>query len=215
MSEELTQQLEKQFVDLAKESWLIDQMFFWNDCIDEMMIGYVITSSLDKGYTLLEITNDSCQNAYSTDLNTKMDTTKSHLKSSVACHYLIFENNSDKTRLIYKLERIARDIFETKVFGQLSRITIGYGEKYNNARQVQEAIDKEFDEIYINPIEPGIITLHPDEKSGYVYAQVSMILNISRYDKYDQPGKIDLNKLDYDIASILYSLKNYLDEIMV
>lgn len=205
MSCEVSEQLEKQFLDLARESWKTHQMFFWNSCVDEIIIGYVVTTTINKGYTLLEILNEENKSSDNKDYTLSMLSTNSH--------YLLFENNNDKSRLIYKLERIARDLFESKHFGQLSRITIGYGEKSDNVAKICSIIDKEYDENIPLPVDPGVIKIVPDEKNGYFYAQVSLIFNISKYNKDDQMANIDMSKIDYDIASILYSLKKYLDAI--
>ena len=92
----------------------------------------------------------------------------------------------------------------------LAKITIGYGEKSSQFAQVLETLKQELKTAFVDTSEPGIITFDAEISAGYVYATVSIILNIAEYNKSDQVGDIDYDKLNYHIESVVHSLKKYL-----
>jgi hypothetical protein len=212
MTTEMTEKLEAEFVSLVKQSWKTHQIYYWNDCVDEILIGAVINASLEKEYLLIDIASEQPY-AYAAAVSTtqtqpEMGVSRGGLP--INSHFLRFENPKDNSRLIYKLDRITTDLAETKVLGQLANVTIGYGEKAKNFTQTMDILKQELKTSFVDTSEPGIITFDADMNSGYVYAQVSIIINISDYNVENQLGNIDYDKLNYHIEAVVHSLKKYL-----
>lgn len=210
MSLDLSEKLESEFVDLVKQSWKVHQLYSWNNAVDEILIGAVITTNLEKGYNLIDIKSvDPFYSAAATP-SSGAETPSPGYKQPINSHFLRFENSADASRLIYNLERITQNLVETKVMGQLCNITVGYGEKSANFGKMLETLKQELKSTFIDTSEPGIVTFDADMSSGYIYAQVSIILNIADYNKDNQVTNIDYDKLNGHIEAIVHSLKKYL-----
>ncbi|MEW5822461.1 MAG: hypothetical protein AB1782_19865 [Cyanobacteriota bacterium] len=207
MAIELSEKLEAEFVSLVENSWKIYRKYSWNNSVDEILIGAVIRSSLDKGYLLIDLKSEAPY-YYSTAAG--YDPSVSGYKQPINKHFLRFENPNDGSRLIYELERITQDLTETTVLGQLSRITIGYGEKSSKFSQVIETLKQEWKTTFVDVTEPGIISFDAEIAAGYIYSTVTIILNIAEYNKENIIGNIDYEKLDYHIEAVVHSLKKYL-----
>lgn len=211
MSTELSEKLEAEFVSLVEKSWKTYQIYAWNNSIDEILIGAVIRSNLDKGYLLIDL-NSQMPYHYVGDVVNAMeaDPSASAFKVPINKHFLRFEHPTDNSRLIYELERITTELTETRVLGQLARVTIGYGEKSANIARVLDTIKQEMKTAFVDKSEPGIITFDAEVSAGYIYATVTLIMNIADYNKDNKIGNIDYEKLDYHIEATVHSLKKYL-----
>lgn len=207
MTTELTEKLEAEFVSLVQNSWKSYQMYAWNNSVDEILIGAVIKSSLDNGYLLIDL-NSAQPYSYSTQMDT--DPTAQSYRQPINKHFLRFEEPKGKTRLIFELERITDELAETRVLGQLAKVTIGYGEKTSKIAQVWDTVKQELKTALIDASEPGIITFDAEVSAGYIYSKVSIIINIADYNKENKIGNIDYEKLDYHIEAVVHSLKKYL-----
>ncbi len=207
MATELTEKLEAQFVSLVENSWKIHQQYFWNNSVDEILIGAVIRQNLDDGYLLIDLKSERPYNYYAAQQG---DPTANVYMQPINKHYLRFENSKDKSRIIYELDRITTDLTDSRVLGQLSKITIAYGEKTSKGTQIWDTMKQEFKTALIDTSEPGIITFDVELKAGYVYASVSIILDINEYNKDKMIGNIDYDKLDCHIESVVHSLKKAL-----
>jgi hypothetical protein len=216
MSTQLSEKLEAEFVSLVKQSWKTHQIYFWNNSVDEILIGAVINASLEKGYLLIDIASERpYPYSAATTSTTGASTTGAPPTGPISAipinaHFLRFESPKDNSRLIYQLERITTDLAETKVLGQLARVTIGYGEKASNFSQTLDILKQELKSTFVDTSEPGIITFDANMSSGYVYAQVTIIINIADYNLEDKISHIDYDKLNYHIEAVVHSLKKYL-----
>ncbi len=177
--------LEKRFVYLVSNSWKRYDEIYRNKHLDEVLIGAVITSNVDEGYSLIDLN--------STGVN----------------HYLRFENLSDRTRLIFSLNNMSEDIVYAKVLGHLAKVTIGYGEKVNNIGHLWQTLKAEMKSSFITTDEPGIITCDADMMGGYIYAQVPLIMDLDKY-LQKEGYNVDVKTLQYDIFATVHSLKKYL-----
>lgn len=211
MTQETTERLETEFVSLVKKSWQIHEVYFWNNSIDEVLIGAVINASLEKGYLLIDIKSEH-PFSYATEgqLTVGSESDATGCVAPINSHFLRFENPQDSSRLLYELNRITTSLSEAKTLGQLARITLGYGEKAKDFGKVFQVLKQEFKSSFVDTTEPGIIMFDADELSGYIYAKVTVIVNIAEYNKDNQTGNIDYDKLNCHIESIIHSLKKYL-----
>ena len=167
-----------------ESSWDYLQEHRFAGHIDEVFLGAVITSTLDAGYSLIDLSSDG-QN-----------------------HYLRFENLRDNSRVVVRLRHLTGDLAAAKVLGQKASAVIGYGEKMSNASTVVQALKQELKSGFMASSEPGSISVDGDLTSGYVYAQVDLYLEI---DKYVQPDyTTDHALLAEHLASCVHALRKYL-----
>ncbi|MEM8996739.1 MAG: DUF4339 domain-containing protein [Acidobacteriota bacterium] len=172
------------FSSLVEESWDYLQEHRFASHIDEVFLGAVITSTLDAGYSLIDLSSDG------------------------ANHYLRFENLADGSRVIVRLRHLTGDLAAAKVLGQKASAVVGYGEKMPNASTVVSALKAELKSGFMGSSEPGSIAVDGDLASGYVYAQVDLFLRI---DDYIQPDyATDHAKLAEHLASCVHALRKYL-----
>ena len=207
MTTELTEKLEAEFVSLVENSWKIHQQYYWNNSVDEILIGAVIRQNLDNGYLLIDLKSERPYNYYASQ---GADPSANSYIQPINKHYLRFENSKDKSRLVYELDRITTDLTDSRVLGQLSRITIAYGEKTSKGDQIWQTMKQELKTTLIDTSEPGIITFDVELKAGYVYASVSIILDINEYNKDKMIGNIDYDKLGSHMEAVIHSLKKAL-----
>jgi len=172
------------FGEQVKKSWdyLYDHSFAGH--IDEVLVGAVITSTLDAGGSLIDLTSDGSN------------------------HYLRFEDMSDGSRLIFRLNHLTSALQTARVLGQRASVIIGYGEKVSNIAKVMNAVRAEMQSGYIRNAEPGTITVDGDLKSGYVYVQVDLFWTLSDYIKPDY--SIDHARLTTHIHACKHALRKYL-----
>jgi hypothetical protein len=177
-------EMDRRFGQLIKSSW---NFYYANEFarhVDEAFIGAVITSTLDNGYSLIDLNSDGSN------------------------HFLRFQQMQEGTRILYQLRHLAHSPTEAKVLGHISSVTVGYGERSSNVGRLWSALKSEFKSGYIQSAEPGTITIDADVESGYMYAQVDMFWNISDYvtDEY----VTDFPKLTEHIAVSINALRKYL-----
>jgi hypothetical protein len=171
------------FSQLVKSSWnhLAEQRFAQH--IDEVFLGAVITSTLDNGYSLID------------------------LKSDGTHHLLRFEDLKSGARLLFRLTHLTGSLAVAKVLGQRASVVVGYGERVQNVARVFSAIQAEMKSSYLSP-EPGTITVDGDLNSGYVYCQVDLLLDIEAYVGRDYA--IDHAALSSHVGATTHALRKYL-----
>jgi hypothetical protein len=177
-------EMDRCFGQLIKTSWDYYHANEFAHHVDEAFIGAVITSTLDNGYSLIDLNSDGSN------------------------HFLRFQQMQDGTRILYQLRHLVHSPAEAKVLGHISSVTIGYGERSSNVGRLWNALKAEFKSGYIQTAEPGTITIDADVESGYIFAQVDMFWNISEYvtDHYET----DFPKLTEHIAVSINALRKYL-----
>lgn len=172
------------FARLIKGSWDYYHANLFAEHVDEVFIGAVISSTLDNGYSLIDIASDGAR------------------------HYLRFENLQDRTRVIYQLRHLATDVAAAKVLGHMAGVVVGYGERVGNLGRIWGAVKAEYKSGYLHSAEPGTITVDADLESGYIYAQVDMFWNISDYVANDY--MTDSRRLTQHIGACVHALRKYL-----
>lgn len=177
-------QLDAVFGKLIDKSWAYLDEYNFASRIDEIFLGAVITSTLDEGFNLIDLTSDG-QN-----------------------HFLRLENFDDNSRTLFRLNHFTGDLVSSNVIGQKARVMIGYGERVPNVSTVLSALKAEIKSgLFVNA-EPGSIVVDADVISGYIYCQVDMFWSldeiISR--NYD----IDYDTLKEWIRASTNALRKYL-----
>ncbi|MCS6884343.1 MAG: hypothetical protein RMM17_08845 [Acidobacteriota bacterium] len=183
MSEKL-EQLDQVFVGLVKKSWQYHNEVIRNTYLDDMLVGAVIASTVEIGYSLIDLNSDG-QN-----------------------HYLRFEHLPTKVRVIFRLKNLAEDLLTAKVLGRHAQVIIGYGIMTPNFSSIWQTLKAEIKSSFLDTSEPGIITCDADITAGYIYAQVTLILNLDDYFKAN--FQIDQTLLQQHIQATLHSLEKYL-----
>ncbi len=176
--------MDRGFAQLITASWDYYHANLFAKHVDEVFIGAVITSTLDNGYSLIDLNSDGSN------------------------HFLRFQQMQEGSRVIYQLRHLAHSPAEAKVLGHIASVTIGYGERSANAGRLWNALKAEFKSGYIQSAEPGTITIDADMESGYIYGQVDMYWNISDY--VDAHYQANLAKLTEHIAVTINALRKFL-----
>ena len=177
-------EMDRRFGQLIKTSWDYYNASQFARHVDEVFIGAMITGTLDNGYSLIDLNSDGSN------------------------HYLRFQQMQHGARLLYQLRHLAHSPADAKILGHIASVTIGYGERSGNVGRLLNTLQAEFKSGYIKSAEPGTITIDADMGSGYIYAQVEMIWNISDYitDHYEA----DYSKLVEHVSVSVNALRKYL-----
>jgi hypothetical protein len=177
-------ELDAVFVGMVRDSWawLAQQRFAGH--IDEVFLGAIITSTLDTGYVLIDLTSDG-----------------SH-------HFLRFENLADQSRLLVRLTHLTPSLAVSKVLGQRASVVIGYGERVGNFTKIFSAIQAEMKSSFLREADPGTITVDGDMNTGYVYCNVDLYLDIDTYVASNYA--IDYARLATHVAGVTHALRKYL-----
>lgn len=176
--------LDAVFGGLVKDSWrwLADQRFAGH--VDEVFLGAVITSTLDTGYSLIDLTSDGTH------------------------HFLRFENLTDRSRILFRLTHLTPSLAVSKVLGQRASAVIGYGERVGNLAKIWSAIQAEMKSSLLREADPGTITVDGDVQSGYVYCNVDLYLDVDAYVSRDY--RVDHALLSKHVAGTVHALRKYL-----
>jgi hypothetical protein len=178
------EEMDAVFVDLIKESWKYLQSMEFANQLDEVFIGAVITSTLENGYSLIDLTSDGSN------------------------HFLRFENLQDNSRIIYRLHHLTSGLLASRVLGHQASVVIGYGERVKDFGRVWGALRAEWKSGYIQSAEPGTVTVDADLTAGYIYVQVDMFWNLQNYIAEDYA--INYPLLTKHIGASVHALRKYL-----
>ncbi len=176
--------LDAVFGDLIEQSWRHFRAHAFASHVDEVFLGAVITSTLDRGYALIDITSDGTH------------------------HYLRFEDMEDHSRVIYRLTHLTADLTQSKVQGHQAKVIVGYGERMKNFTKVWKALQAEWKSGYLRSAEPGTITVDGDMQSSYIYVQIDMFWKLDDYIGEDYA--IDYDELGDHVHATVHALRKYL-----
>lgn len=175
---------EKTFVDLVKYSWQKYNETFYNQKIDDVLLGAVVANMVEDGFSLIDLNSDGVN------------------------HHLRFENLATRERLVFKLRHLSEDLTVAKVQGHLGDVTVGYGQRTDDIATVWSTFKSEMKSMFMQTAEPGIITFDADLTGGYIYAQIGLILDLDRYVARDLA--VNLQLFDEHMEAVIHSLKKYL-----
>ncbi len=184
---EASEESEAIFEQLVQDSWDRYQSRERATEVDEVLVGAVITATLENGYSLIDLDSDG-QN-----------------------HYLRFENLDSGDRTIFELDHRAESLTTAEIIGHEASVTIGYGERVSDFNSVWNALKQEMQGGYIMQPDPGVITVDGDMSSQYIYVQVRMLWNIEDYLEHDDPYQIRYKKMTRDIGATVDVLREYLE----
>lgn len=180
----MSEELDNIFVGLVKESWAHYNETLMNTQMDELLVGAVIASAVEQGYSLIDLNSDGVS------------------------HYLRFEYLQTRQRMIFQLQNLSEDLVMAKVLGRRARVVIGYGEYIQNVSSIWSALRSEFKSGFLDATEPGVITTDADLATGYIYVQVPLILSLDQY--FGQEYQVNNALLQQHIHATVNALSKYL-----
>jgi len=177
-------QLDGVFAGLVQESWRYHNLVDNTLRIDDLLVGALITVTLDAGHVLIDLTSDGTN------------------------HFLRFEELDERARVTMALTHLTRDVTMAKAVGQRASLVVGYGEPMKSFGRVMDAIRKETKSGYLGRADPGIVTFDADSESQYVYAQIDLYLDVDAYvsDQLD----IDYALLAGHVSATTHALRKFL-----
>lgn len=178
--------LDSIFVALVKDSWKRYRKREVSQDVDEVVLGAVITATLDNGYALID------------------------LASTGTDHHLRFEELSTGNRIIFKLHHHAESLLTSQVLGHEASVTIGFGQRVQEFQRVWSAVKQEMKGGYITQPDPGIILVDGDISSQYIYVEVGLLWDINDYLDPEDPYKANYPKLTRDVGATIHALRKYL-----
>ena len=175
---------EHTFGKLVQASWSYYNAHKYASHVDEVFLGAIITSVLDTGYALIDLSSDGTH------------------------HYVRFQNLKDNARILVRLTHLTGDLTKAKVQGHRASVIIGYGERMDDVARIFQALKAEVKSGYIQSPEPGTITVDGDMGTGYVYVSVDLYLCV---DDYVEPSyRIKYDVLKDHLGSTTHALRKYL-----
>lgn len=179
------EELDGVFAGLVETSWRHHRLLEDTRRMDDVLVGALITATLDTGRALLDITSDGTN------------------------HFLRFEDPNDRSRVSMAVTHLTRDVTTAKAIGQRAAVTVAYGEAITRFGQVVDAMRKQAKSGYVKTAEPGIVTFDKDDVSKYLYAQIDLYLEI---DEYISPAfEVDYEKLTRAVAACVHALRKFLE----
>ncbi len=176
--------LDSVFAGLVESSWKYHHLIEDTQRYDEVLVGGLITATLDTGRALLDITSDGTN------------------------HFLRFEDPNDRSRVSMAITHLTRDITTAKAVGQRAAVTVAYGEAITRFGQVIEAMRKQAKSGYVRSAEPGIVTFDKEDESKYLYAQIDLYLDIDDY--ISATFEVDYDKLTTAVGACVHALRKFL-----
>lgn len=177
-------ELDKVFGDLVRGSWKYHNLVADTSRVDDVLLGALITATLDTGRVLIDLTSDGTN------------------------HFLRFEDPTDRDRITMAVTHLSRDVTTAKAVGQRASLVVGYGEMIRSFGKVWSAMRQEAKSGYLGRAEPGIVTFDADTESQYLYAQIDLYLDIDEY--IDDELQPDYDKLGKMVAATANALRKFL-----
>lgn len=207
MSGMTDQELDDEFIGLVGRSWEMYKETEFASSIDEATLGGVITAMVDCGFVLIDLNTASpWATAAATSTTTTTDVGST---ATSAYHVLRFEEPATHARVTVSLQHLTPDPAAAKLIGHRASAIIGYGERVPNFNKVGQAVRQEVQSSFIAAPEPGTVTFDADISSGYVYAQIDLLLELERY--IDEHLAVDHELLRRHLASVVYTMKTFIN----
>lgn len=181
----MSEETERVFVSLVEASWKAYNETVQNTHMDELLVGAVVASTVEQGYSLIDLTSDGVN------------------------HYLRFEHIPSRQRIIFRLSNLSEDLVTAKVLGRRARVVVGYGQMVQNVGALWQMFKAEVKSGFIDQNEPGIITCDADIETGYLYVQVPLILDLDAY--FGANYEVNNALLQQHVGATVTSLAKYLN----
>lgn len=102
---------------------------------------------------------------------------------------------------------LAEDPVQAAALGRLIQVTVAYGQRVRELSRLASTLKQEMkSSMMANADEPGVITFDADMSSGFVYAQVNLLLNLDDY----FTGLNQTTPISRDLYAAVHSLSRYL-----
>lgn len=176
--------LDAVFAGLVQESWHYHHLVENTLRVDDLLVGALITVTLDAGNVLIDLTSDGTN------------------------HFLRFEDPEDRARVTMALTHLTRDVTMAKAVGQRASLVVGYGEPMKSFGRVMDALRKETKSGYVTTAEPGVVTFDADSESQYVYAQISLYLDVDQY--VGEELEVEYALLAGHVTATIHALRKFL-----
>lgn len=176
--------LEDIFGTLVEQSWDFHHQHNFASHIDEVVVGAIITSFLESGRSLIDLTSDGTH------------------------HYMRFDKLKDQSQIIVRLTHLTGDLTTATVQGHRVSVVVGYGERIRNFKKIWQALKAEYKSGLISRDAPGSISVDGDLASQYVYVQVRLYLKID--DCIDHEYDIHYGRLGEHLGAAVHALRKYL-----
>lgn len=121
------------------------------------------------------------------------------LHSDDSDHHLRLERADEGTRLVLRLTRLE---------GRQASFIVGYGERVANLAALWPSFAPEAKSLHSPHWEPGVISFDADLQAGYLYAQISLVLDLDRY--LGDDFTVDLALFDSHGRELVDCLRRYL-----
>lgn len=176
------------FTGLLEASWQRHAAMVWNAQSDDVLLGGIIASAVASGWSLIDLSSDSAQ------------------------HLARFDHQEHGTRLLVEIESITEELELARVLGRLARTTIGFGRRVNDVDTVMSAMKSDLKSGFMSHDEPGAVTIDGHVGSGFVYAQVALLLDLNDYLCPDRT--INYPMLQSHLGATTASLDRYLSALL-
>ncbi|UDY35351.1 DUF4339 domain-containing protein [Dermatobacter hominis] len=197
------QELDDEFIGLVGRSWEMYKETEFASSIDEATLGGVITALVDCGFVLIDL--ETAGATYGTTTTTS--TGGVDVGSIAGGHQLRFEEPETQSRVTVALQHLTPDVASANVVGHRATAVVGYGQRVPDFQKVGQALRQEVQSGMILSPEPGTVTFDADLSSGYVYAQIDLLLELERYVSEDL--SVDHDLLRRHLASVVYTMKTF------
>lgn len=210
MSGMTDQELDDEFVGLVGRSWELYKETELATSIDEVALGGIITAMVDCGFVLIDLeTAGALATAVAATATTQTGTAPAAQSDTVGAedHQLRFEEPSTGARVLVAMQHLTPDAGTAKLVGHRAQLVVGYGERVPNFSQVGQALRQEVSSSFIVSPEPGTVTFDADISSGYVYAQVDLLMELDRY--VSESLQVDHDLLRRHLAAAVYTMRMF------
>ena len=177
-------ELDGVFAGLVESSWRYHHLIENTQRMDDVLVGALITATLDTGRALLDINSDG------------------------STHFLRFEDPNDRSRVSMSIAHLTRDVTTARAVGQRAAVTVAYGEPILRFAQVVDAMRKQAQSGYVTAADPGTVTFDKDDESKYLYAQVVLFLDVDDY--VSAEFEVDYDRLNRAVAACVHALRKFL-----
>ncbi|MBM3461760.1 MAG: hypothetical protein FJX76_06625 [Armatimonadetes bacterium] len=157
---------------------------FYNSHVDDILMGAVIASMVEDDCSLIGVFSDGVN------------------------HHLRFEGNEQQTRYVFRLTHLSEDLTVARVQGHLGSVVVGYGEPVGNIATAWGKLEAANRPINEEGPEPGVIRFEADLASGFLYAQITLIMELDRFIHPDY--HVDHETFHSNLWSVMAVLRDYL-----
>lgn len=176
--------LEAVFTELLEATWDYQEAHEFAGCVDEVFLGAIMTSVLDAGRLLIDLSSDGTH------------------------HFLRFEHPEDNSRVLLRLTHLTGNLTTSRVQGHMASVVVGYGERVSGFGDIWARLSSEPRSGLVPREQPGALVADGDVASQYVYVQVRLYLRIDDYVAAD--WSIDHDRLRDHLSACVRSLRAHL-----